>query len=63
MHLVNVRDIVDEVIKSNSKSIEEYKAGNEKVPKFLMGQCMKKLKGKADPTLVNRIISDELNKI
>lgn len=58
-----VREVVLNVIAANPKSIEEFKAGNEKVSKFLMGQCMKQLKGKASPALVNSIISEELNKI
>ena len=58
-----VREIVTGVIAANPKSIEEFKAGNDKVAKFLMGQCMKQLKGKASPGLVNGIISEELTKL
>ena len=58
-----VRDVVTGVIDANPKSIEEFKAGNGKVEKFLMGQCMKLLKGKASPGLVSGIISEELNKL
>lgn len=58
-----VRSVIISVIEANPKSIEEFKAGNEKVTKFLMGQSMKQLKGKADPALVNKIIAEELEKI
>ncbi len=55
--------VVLNVIENNPKSIAEFKAGNEKVAKFLMGQCMKQLKGKADPASVNSVISAELAKL
>lgn len=58
-----VRSVIVGVIEGNPKSIEEFKAGNEKVAKFLMGQSMKQLKGKADPALVNKIIAEELEKL
>lgn len=58
-----VRSVIVTVIESNPKSIEEFKAGNNKVSKFLMGQSMKQLKGKANPELVNKIIEEELEKI
>lgn len=58
-----VKEIVAKVIADNPASIEEFKAGNDKVPKFLMGQCMKLLKGKADPGTINQVIDEELGKI
>ena len=33
-----------------------------KLIQFLMGQCMKELKGKGDPGVVNKLLSQELNK-
>jgi len=58
-----VKNVVEKVLAANPKSIEEYKAGNEKVTRFLMGQCMKELKGKADPASVNEAIAEALSKI
>lgn len=58
-----VREVVTKVLEANPKSVEEFKAGNDKVTRFLMGQCMKQLKGKADPTTVNEVISEELAKL
>lgn len=40
---------VSEVIAANPKSVADFKAGKEKAIGFLMGQCMKALRGKADP--------------
>lgn len=58
-----VRDVVKSVIEANPKSIAEYKDGNEKVIKFLMGQSMKQLKGKANPAAVTKALEEELAKL
>jgi len=58
-----VRNIVKAVFEANPKSLEEFKCGNDKVLRFLMGQCMKELKGKANPSIVNEIIDEQLKKI
>lgn len=52
--------IVDEVIRENPKSVEDYRAGKKKVIGFLVGQTMKKTKGQADPEAVNRLLIDKL---
>ncbi|NLY60619.1 MAG: Asp-tRNA(Asn)/Glu-tRNA(Gln) amidotransferase subunit GatB [Clostridiales bacterium] len=57
-----LRDIVREVIQENPKSISDYKAGKKKAFGYLVGQTMKKTKGKANPQLVNKILQDEINK-
>ena len=56
-----VEDIVKSVFEANPKSIEEFKAGNDKVVRFLIGQCMKQLKGKADPSQVTETVAKYLN--
>ncbi|MCI1960223.1 MAG: Asp-tRNA(Asn)/Glu-tRNA(Gln) amidotransferase subunit GatB [Clostridia bacterium] len=58
-----VKCVVDAVIAANPKSVEEYKAGNTKVSRHLMGQCMKQLKGKADPASVNAAITEALKEL
>ena len=58
-----IDDAVGEALAENQKSIEEYKAGNQKVVGFLMGQVMRKLGGKADPKLVGEILSERLSKL
>ena len=47
---------VEEVLKENPKAVEEYRSGKEKVFGFLVGQVMKKMKGKADPGKVNEAL-------
>ncbi|MNJ40945.1 Aspartyl/glutamyl-tRNA(Asn/Gln) amidotransferase subunit B [compost metagenome] len=52
--------IVNEVIADNPASVEDYKAGKEKAIGFLVGQVMKRSKGKANPGLVNKLLVDVL---
>ncbi|GIP60299.1 Asp-tRNA(Asn)/Glu-tRNA(Gln) amidotransferase subunit GatB [Paenibacillus woosongensis] len=52
--------IVNEVIADNPASAEDYKAGKEKAIGFLVGQVMKRSKGKANPGLVNKLLVDVL---
>lgn len=53
--------IIDEVLKNNSASIEDYKAGKQKALGFLVGQVMKLTKGTANPKSVNDILLSKLN--
>ncbi len=55
-----VRDTVAKVLAANPKTVEEYKGGKTKVLGFLVGQCMKELKGKADPGAINAMLRDAL---
>ncbi len=55
-----IRSMIEEVLKENPKEVERFKAGEEKVFGFLVGQVMKKAKGKANPQLVNRILKEML---
>lgn len=51
---------VDEVLAQNPKTVEEYHSGKEKVLGFLVGQVMKKMRGKADPAKVNELLRAKL---
>ena len=52
---------VEEVIAANPQSVADYKAGKQKAIGFLVGQTMKAMKGKANPTAVNEILAKLLN--
>ena len=52
--------LVDEVLKNNPKSVEEFRAGKEKAFQALVGQAMKASKGKADPAQVNALLRSRL---
>ncbi|ODA43937.1 Aspartyl-tRNA(Asn) amidotransferase subunit B [Thermodesulfovibrio sp. N1] len=55
-------DAIKEVIIKNPKEVERFKAGEEKLIGFFVGQVMKLTKGKANPKLVNELILQELKK-
>lgn len=49
--------ICREIIAGNSANVEKYRAGNEGVFKFFVGQVMKETKGRANPQTVNEILT------
>ena len=49
-----------EVIGSHPDVVERYRAGDEKLLGFLMGELMKKSKGKADPRRANEVMREKL---
>ena len=53
--------IIDGVIAANTKSVEEYKAGNAKAFNALVGQAMKATKGKGNPAQVNELLKKKLD--
>ncbi|MCK4525306.1 MAG: Asp-tRNA(Asn)/Glu-tRNA(Gln) amidotransferase subunit GatB, partial [Candidatus Andersenbacteria bacterium] len=55
-----IEKIVNEVIKNNPKSVEDYKNGKEVALKFLVGQTMKESGGKANPQIVGEILKKKL---
>ena len=52
--------VVEQVIKDNPQSVEDYRNGKEKAIGFLVGQTMKAMKGKANPGMVNKILKELL---
>jgi aspartyl-tRNA(Asn)/glutamyl-tRNA(Gln) amidotransferase subunit B len=52
--------IIDEVIKENPGPAEEFRQGNRKSISFLIGKVMARTKGKANPRIVNEIITRKL---
>ncbi|NBI87667.1 Asp-tRNA(Asn)/Glu-tRNA(Gln) amidotransferase subunit GatB [Lachnospiraceae bacterium] len=52
--------VVEQVIKENAKSVQDYKDGKEKAIGFLVGQTMKAMKGKADPGAVKEMLKGML---
>jgi len=56
-----INSIIEEVVKNNSKAIEDYKNGKETAIQFLVGQAMAKLKGAADPKILEKLFREKLN--
>ena len=52
--------VVEQVIRDNPQSVEDYRNGKEKAIGFLVGQTMKAMKGKANPGMVNKILKELL---
>jgi aspartyl-tRNA(Asn)/glutamyl-tRNA(Gln) amidotransferase subunit B len=57
-----LKNLVDEVLRANEKSIEDYKNGKQNAFTFLVGQCMKASKGKANAQIVNSLIREALER-
>jgi aspartyl-tRNA(Asn)/glutamyl-tRNA(Gln) amidotransferase subunit B len=51
---------VEEAISENPKALDDYRNGKAGAINFLVGQIMKKTRGKADPGELNRILTDTL---
>ena len=56
-----IEKAVDDIIAGNPKEVERYKAGEEKLIGFLVGQVMKTTKGKANPQMVNELLKKRLS--
>jgi aspartyl-tRNA(Asn)/glutamyl-tRNA(Gln) amidotransferase subunit B len=52
--------IIDGVLATNQKNIDEYRAGKEKAFNALVGQVMKASQGKANPAQVNALLKSKL---
>jgi aspartyl-tRNA(Asn)/glutamyl-tRNA(Gln) amidotransferase subunit B len=50
----------EKVISSNPKQVEQFRAGNEKVLGWMVGQVMKATQGKANPQTVNQLLRQKL---
>ncbi|MBD3670652.1 MAG: Asp-tRNA(Asn)/Glu-tRNA(Gln) amidotransferase subunit GatB [Gammaproteobacteria bacterium] len=55
-----IESIIDEVLANNADQVEQYRAGNEKVFGFFVGQVMKATQGKANPQQVNQLLKGKL---
>jgi aspartyl-tRNA(Asn)/glutamyl-tRNA(Gln) amidotransferase subunit B len=56
-----IEPVVDEVIAENPEAANDLLEGKDQALKFLMGQVMKKTKGKANPELASDILRKKLN--
>lgn len=58
-----LKQIVNDVIAANPQSVEDYKAGKKQSIGFLVGQVMKQTKGKANPPMVNKLLTEVLESL
>ncbi|PYS93847.1 MAG: Asp-tRNA(Asn)/Glu-tRNA(Gln) amidotransferase GatCAB subunit B [Acidobacteria bacterium] len=55
-----IERLVGEVLAANPKQLEQYRAGKTGLMGFFVGQVMKASQGKANPKLVNEVLSEKL---
>jgi len=53
--------VIEDIIKSNPRVVEDYKNGKDKAFGFFIGQIMKATKGQANPALVNKLLKEKLD--
>ena len=61
--MTDVGDIevaVDQVFAANPDKLAEYRAGRDKLYSFFIGQVMRATQGKANPALVNELLTKRL---
>jgi len=55
-----IERIIEEITRENPKAVEDYKKGQKNALQFLIGQAMKKLKGRADPKILKEAMENNL---
>jgi len=55
-----IESVIDTVIAGNPSVIEDYKKGKKNALTFLVGQVMKETKGKANPKMVNALLTKKV---
>ena len=53
--------LADEILAANQKSVEDYRKGKANALMFLVGQCMKQSRGKANPAHVTELLQRKLS--
>ncbi len=53
--------VIDQIISSNPGEVERFRAGEEKLFGFFVGQAMKATKGKGNPAMINELLKKKLS--
>ena len=53
--------LIENILNSNTKQIEEYKNGKTNLFDYFVGQVMKETRGKANPIVTKKILKDKLD--
>src|SRR5215472_4701566 len=56
-----IEKMIDEVIATNPKQVEQYRGGKKTVAAFFVGQVMRVSKGQANPALLNELVTKKLD--
>ena len=57
-----IMEYINEVLQDNPQAIATYKSGRDNILGFLVGQVMKKSKGKANPAITSKLLKEEIMK-
>jgi aspartyl-tRNA(Asn)/glutamyl-tRNA(Gln) amidotransferase subunit B len=55
-----IEAIIDKIMADNPAQVEQYLSGKDRVFGFFVGQVMKEMQGKANPSEVNKMLKDKL---
>jgi aspartyl-tRNA(Asn)/glutamyl-tRNA(Gln) amidotransferase subunit B len=55
-----IEKVIDEIIAKSPKEADRFRAGDEKLLGFFVGQAMKATKGKANPQMLNELLKKKL---
>jgi len=56
-----IEKVIDDILVQNTAQVEKYKSGKTNVFGYFVGQTMKQMKGKANPKIVNDILTAKLS--
>jgi aspartyl-tRNA(Asn)/glutamyl-tRNA(Gln) amidotransferase subunit B len=56
-----IKEFIKQVIAENEKSVADYRNGKTQAMGFLMGQVMKRSRGKANPQTVTQLLTQMLD--
>ncbi len=56
-----IEKVAQEIIDANPGQVDQYRSGKTRIFGFFVGQCMKAMKGKANPVVVNEILKQKLD--
>ena len=57
-----LQNIIIDLLDKNPSIVDDYKKGKERVTGYLVGQVMKMTNGRANPTLTNRLLLEEIKR-
>ena len=58
----SIKNLIINILDNSSEQIKQYKNGKTNIYSYFVGQVMKETKGKANPTIINSILKEELDK-
>ena len=56
-----IERVVQDILEANPGQVDQYRSGKTRIFGFFVGQCMKAMKGKANPVVVNEILKQTLD--